>query len=71
MKAVLGSGADAVTSSNGFYIDTTPPVFDEEVLMYIDVRQGEYTPADFQGSNSTIKSLWLCKDEKSEIEVFS
>ena len=56
-------------SSNGFYIDITPPVFDEQVMFYIDVRQGEFTPADFQGSNETVKAIWLCEDTQSEIEV--
>ncbi|XP_053400990.1 uncharacterized protein LOC123541000 [Mercenaria mercenaria] len=70
VKAVLGSGANAVSSSNGFYIDITSPVFDEEVMMYIDVRQGEFTPSDFQGSNNTIKALWLCNDDRSEIAEY-
>jgi hypothetical protein len=71
VKAVLGSGGEVIASSNGFYIDITPPVFDEQVMMYIDVRQGEFTPSDFQGSNNTIKALWLCNDDKSEIGVNS
>ncbi|XP_060596420.1 uncharacterized protein LOC132750448 [Ruditapes philippinarum] len=70
VKAVLGSGNEIVSSSNGFYIDLTPPEFDEEVMMYIDVRQGEFTPSDFQGSNNTIKAIWLCNDDKNEIKEY-
>jgi hypothetical protein len=69
VKAVLGSGNEIVSSSNGFNIDLTPPEFDEEVMIYIDVRQGEFTPSDFQGSNNTIKAIWLCNDDKNEIKV--
>ena len=58
-----------MSSSDGFYIDTTPPVFDLDVFMYIDVRQGEFTPVDYQGSNNTIKSVWLCEDDENEIKV--
>ena len=71
VKAVLSSGEFAVAYSNGFYMDTTPPTFDERVFMYIDVDQSDYTPVEFQGCNHTIKSLWLCTDDESEIEVFT
>ncbi|XP_053401006.1 uncharacterized protein LOC123523226 isoform X2 [Mercenaria mercenaria] len=70
VKAVIGSGEEIVSSSNGFYIDLTPPSFDEEVMMYIDVRQGDFTPSEFQGSNNTIKAIWLCYDTKSEIAEY-
>ncbi|KAK6192291.1 hypothetical protein SNE40_003784 [Patella caerulea] len=67
VKAVLGSGQEAVSSSNGFYIDVTPPVFDEDLMLYIDVDQGNYTPVTYQGSNSTIKSIWSCVDNESMV----
>ena len=72
MKAVLGSGATTVVSSDGFYIDDTPPIFDPEVMggdIYIDVDQGEFTPVRYQGSNSTIKAFWRCFDEESDVVV--
>lgn len=69
VKAVLGSGAWVLSSTDGFYLDTTPPVFDEKVLMYVDVKQGEFTPVEAQGSEDTIKSLWLCNDNQSAIQV--
>ncbi|XP_067659895.1 uncharacterized protein [Haliotis asinina] len=67
VKAVLGSGASAISSSDGFYVDTTPPVFEEDVLLYFDVSQGEFTPVKYQGSNDTIKAVWKCSDNTSEV----
>jgi hypothetical protein len=68
VKAVLGSGASVISSSAGFYIDDTLPEFDPEVHFYIDVYQGPATPVEYQGSNNTIKAVWLCADE-SQITV--
>lgn len=70
VRAVLGSGASAQSSSDGFYMDTSPPEFDEQVMLYIDVTQGEFTPVEAQASGDTIKSVWLCKDNQSAIQVF-
>ena len=69
VRAVMASGVSVISSSDGFYIDVTPPEFDPEVLLYVDVNQGEFTPVQFQSSNDTIKSLWLCEDPESEIMV--
>ena len=71
VKAVLGSGSSAWASSNGFYIDISPPEFDTQVMFYVDVSQGEDLPAELQaqGSNDTIKAVWLCEDKQSEIAV--
>jgi hypothetical protein len=69
VKAVLASGAEALSASNGFYIDLTPPVFEADVFLYFDVLQGEFVPTNYQGSNDTIKAIWLCTDDKSEIKV--
>ena len=69
MKAVLGSGSSTWASSNGFYVDTSPPIFNKRIMFYMDVRQGEFFPATFQGSNDTIKAVWLCEDDQSQIEV--
>ncbi|XP_048250793.1 uncharacterized protein LOC124111176 [Haliotis rufescens] len=71
VKAVLGSGASAIASSDGFYVDTTPPDFDEDVLLYFDVSQGEFTPVKYQGSNDTIKAVWKCNDNESEVVDYS
>ena len=71
MRVVLGSGLTAEASSDGFYIDLTPPVFDKNVMtqIYIDVTQGEFTPVKYQASNDTIKAYWNCFDEESLIKV--
>ncbi|XP_052806219.1 uncharacterized protein LOC128235437 [Mya arenaria] len=70
VKALLGSGEETMSASNGFYIDTTPPTFDLEALFYIDVNQGEFTPAEYQGSSDTIKAVWFCEDDLNEIREY-
>ncbi|XP_048258679.1 uncharacterized protein LOC124137747 [Haliotis rufescens] len=67
VKAVLGSGTEAISSSDGFNIDASPPLFDTDVMLYIDVAQGNFTPVTYQGSNDTIKAIWKCNDNESEI----
>ncbi|XP_048250418.1 uncharacterized protein LOC124151537 [Haliotis rufescens] len=67
VKAVLGSGMSAISSSDGFSVDTTPPDFDQDLMLYMDVYQGNFTPSAFQGSNDTIKAIWKCSDNESEI----
>lgn len=72
VRGVTGSGDTAVASSNGFYIDDSPPVFDPEVMrafIYYDVGQGENTPVKFQKSNDTIRCIWKCEDKESDIMV--
>jgi hypothetical protein len=71
VKAVLGSGATAIVSSDGFSIDETPPIYDADVMsqIYVDVTQGEFTPVWYQASNSTIKAFWRCLDDESSIVV--
>ena len=71
VKAVLGSGVSVMSSTDGFYVDVTPPVFDKDVMIYIDVLQGGFTPASFQGASDTIKAVWLCEDSESEIQVIN
>ncbi|XP_052803271.1 uncharacterized protein LOC128233573 isoform X2 [Mya arenaria] len=70
VKSLLGSGEETLSASNGFYIDTTPPSFDLEVTFYIDVNQGEFTPAEYQGSSDTIKAVWFCEDDLNEIREY-
>jgi hypothetical protein len=70
VKAVVGSGAFTIKSSNGFYIDITPPVLEAEVgVMYIDVLRGAYEPIHYQKSSDTIKIIWKCDDSESGIKV--
>ena len=72
VKGTTGSGDSAVSASNGFYVDDTPPVFDSDIMggdFYFDVGQGESTPVKYQKSNNTIKCVWKCDDEESGIVV--
>ncbi|VDI27589.1 Hypothetical predicted protein, partial [Mytilus galloprovincialis] len=71
VRAVLGSGLTAGASSDGFYVDLTPPQFDSDVMnqIYIDVSQGEFTPVKYQASNDTIKVFWYCYDEQSVVAL--
>ncbi|CAG2187681.1 unnamed protein product [Mytilus edulis] len=70
VKAVLGSGLEAISSSSAFYLDDTPPVFDPNIMnsqIYIDVIQGEFTPVNYQASRDTIKAFWRCYDDESQV----
>lgn len=72
VRAVTASGHYVPSSSDGFYVDNTAPVFDQEIMggeFYYDVGQGNSTPAEFQNSNNTIKCIWKCDDEESGIVV--
>lgn len=72
MRGVTASGDYATSSSDGFYVDNTLPVFDQDIMsgeFYYDVGQGNSTPAAFQNSNNTIKCIWKCDDEESGIVV--
>ena len=71
VRVVLGSGLTAEASSDGLYIDMTPPVFDPDIMssIYIDVTQGEFIPVKYQASSDTIKAYWYCSDEESLIKV--
>ena len=70
VRAVTASGAEAISASKGFYIDLTHPVLETDIFLYFDVLQGEFLPTNFQGSNDTIKVIWLCTDDKNEIKVY-
>lgn len=72
VRAVTASGHHVAASSDGFYVDNTAPVFDQEIMggeFYYDVGQGNSTPAEFQNSNNTIKCIWKCDDDESGIVV--
>ncbi|VDI54125.1 Hypothetical predicted protein [Mytilus galloprovincialis] len=70
VRVLLGSGLTSEGSSDGFYVDLTPPVFQPEVMtqIYIDVTQGEFTPVKYQASSDTIKAYWYCYDDESLIK---
>ncbi|VDI50948.1 Hypothetical predicted protein, partial [Mytilus galloprovincialis] len=71
VRVLLGNGLTTEGSSDGFYIDITPPVFDTDVMngqIYVDVTQGEFTPVKYQASSDTIKAYWYCYDDESLIK---
>ncbi|VDI67222.1 Hypothetical predicted protein [Mytilus galloprovincialis] len=71
-RAVTGSGDTALSSSSGFYIDVTGPVFDLDVMLttpiYFDEKQGQFQPISYQASNNTIKAFWRCTDDESLVK---
>ncbi|XP_070573770.1 uncharacterized protein [Ptychodera flava] len=66
VKAVAGSGRYALASSDGIYIDDTPPVFD--YLYHVDLSWSEDEPVTYQGCNSTIAVRWDVYDIGSQVE---
>ncbi|XP_070572875.1 uncharacterized protein [Ptychodera flava] len=66
VKAVTGSGRYALASSDGIYIDDTPPVFD--YLYHVDLSWSEDEPVTYQGCNSTIAVRWDVYDIGSQVE---
>ncbi|XP_062596534.1 uncharacterized protein LOC134257978, partial [Saccostrea cucullata] len=74
VRGTSGSGDTAIASSDGFYVDDTPPKYDPELMenaLYIDVAQGESTPAHYQKSNDTIKCIWKCDDDESGVVEYT
>ena len=70
VEAVAGNGRTTSASSNGIYIDITPPIFD--IQFYLDATKtdvNDLQPVTHQASNTTIKSYWNFIDEESEIKV--
>ena len=60
-----GSGKDVLASSNGFYIDVTPPVIGS--IYHIDPSWTDYEPTEFQGSNSSIGAYWEVTEDESMV----
>ncbi|XP_019624877.1 PREDICTED: uncharacterized protein LOC109470382 isoform X2 [Branchiostoma belcheri] len=65
VRAVAGSGRAAIASSNGIYIDVTPPVI--ENLFHVDLSWSPDEPTSYQGDNSTIAVYWEAYDKESEV----
>ena len=63
--SLLGSGRQVVASSDGVYLDVTPPVIEE--LFNIDVNWKETQPIMFQSSNSTIAVQWIADDKETQV----
>ena len=58
-----------MSSSNGFYVDVTPPVIDE--IFHIDLSWNDYEPCVHQGSNSTIAAYWSVTEDESKVRRFN
>ncbi|XP_078658229.1 uncharacterized protein LOC144903712 [Branchiostoma floridae x Branchiostoma belcheri] len=65
VRAVAGSGRAAIASSNGIYIDVTPPII--ENLFHVDLSWSPDEPTSYQGDNSTIAVYWEAYDKESEV----
>ncbi|XP_078575700.1 uncharacterized protein LOC144861602 [Branchiostoma floridae x Branchiostoma japonicum] len=65
VRAVAGSGRIATASSNGIYIDITPPIV--ENLFHVDLSWSPDEPTSYQGDNSTIAVYWEGYDIESEV----
>ncbi|XP_019632640.1 PREDICTED: uncharacterized protein LOC109476195 [Branchiostoma belcheri] len=68
IKARTASGRQVVTSSDGVYIDVTPPRF--ESLFHVDTSWSTDEPSEFQGSNSSIAVRWRAIDMGSKITEY-
>ncbi|XP_070574642.1 uncharacterized protein [Ptychodera flava] len=68
VKAVTGSGRHIIASSDGVYVDDTPPEFD--YLYHVDLDWSEDEPVEYQGSNTTIAVRFSAFDIGSQIHEF-
>ncbi|XP_035673095.1 uncharacterized protein LOC118413675 [Branchiostoma floridae] len=68
IKAKTASGRQVVASSDGVYIDVTPPTF--ESLFHVDKSWSISEPTEFQGSNSSIAVRWRAIDMESKITEY-
>ncbi|KAI8510725.1 hypothetical protein Bbelb_116410, partial [Branchiostoma belcheri] len=68
IKATTASGTQVIASSDGVYIDVTPPRF--EALFHVDTSWSMDEPSEFQGSNSTIAVRWRAIDMESKITEY-
>ncbi|CAH1258771.1 JAG1 [Branchiostoma lanceolatum] len=68
IKATTASGRQVVASSDGVYIDVTPPRF--ESLFHVDTSWSMDEQTEFQGSNSSIAVRWRAIDMESKIKEY-
>ncbi|XP_078578641.1 uncharacterized protein LOC144863393 [Branchiostoma floridae x Branchiostoma japonicum] len=68
IKATTGSGREIVASSDGVYIDVTPPRF--ESLFHVDTSWSMDETTEYQGSNSSIAVRWRAIDMESKITEY-
>ncbi|XP_077996024.1 uncharacterized protein LOC144449371 [Glandiceps talaboti] len=68
VKAVAGSGRHVVASSDGVYVDDTPPKFD--YLYHLDLEYSEDEPVEYQGGNTTIAIKFSAFDIGSQVREY-
>ena len=61
----LGSGRSVTMSSNGIFIDETPPEIQE--LYHLDLPYDPDEPTEYQGQNHTIAVMLDTLDNESEV----
>jgi len=60
-----GSGRDVITSSDGIFMDLTPPYIDE--LYHLDLPYSDKEPVHFQGTNTTIAVYLETMDNETKV----
>ena len=68
-KSVIfaGSGRDVITSSDGIFMDLTPPYIQE--LYHLDWPYSDKEPVHFQGTNTTIAVYLTTMDNETKVSA--
>ena len=56
------------SSSNGFYIDTSPPTISD--ILHLDVAYSSQEPVTCQGNDHTIQVAFYTEDPSSGVHVY-
>ena len=62
---LLASGREVMSTSNGIYVDPTPPVIND--VRHVDMAWNDVQPIEFQGQNHTIAVYWEVEDLESNV----
>ena len=65
LRGTNAAGLQAVTETNGFIIDNTPPFCDGQVIDVTDAN--DTSDVDFVSEASVIQAKWRCFDRESDI----
>ena len=63
-----GAGLVSTSVSNGFVVDTTPPVCS---VLQVDPSWSLTEPSLYQGTNSSLAAVWVCNDSISAISKYT
>ena len=63
----IGSGRSVTTSSNGIFIDLSPPVI--QTLYHLDLPFSDTEPVRYQGTNSTIAIYLETADNETDVST--